>query len=335
MPQRCPVSAGSHITLMSTPMTRVPLIRLATIKRARRLAALAAIASLLLVLAWLPSTAQTTVRRSGVDVRPSGGALSEGERGPHVVMVVAHEFAFEMPDTIASGATTFRLRNAGRQPHHLMLYRLDRGRGLPDVLAALNAGGAHPRWMHATGGPNAIIGGGESVGTVLLRPGRYVAFCHVKSPDNVLHFAKGMLKLVTVTPEVRTTAGSAADRRVALPAADLTVTLSDYVIRVSPAPTRGHHMIAVTNRGRQPHEFILSRLLPGKTSADFVHWMDTQEGAPPVQPHGGATDLSPGGTIVLDIYLEPGRYSAVCRVRDAVDGQPHDRHGMTTEFVVP
>ena len=88
-------------------------------------------------------------------------------------------------------------------------------------------------------------------------------------------------------------------------------------------------------RGRQPHELILSELAPGKTSADFAHWIETQEGPPPVQPYGGATDLPPGGTIVLDVKLEPGRCSAVCRVRDAVDGQPHDQHGMTTDFVVP
>ncbi|CAN5859697.1 hypothetical protein BH11GEM1_BH11GEM1_24940 [soil metagenome] len=303
-------------------MTHVALAHFATRLRLLAPPAVAGFATLFLG-AWRPAGAQTAA------------PPPEGGRGPHVVTVVTRDFAFEMPDAIPAGVTTFRLRNAGRQPHHLMLYRLEPGRRLADVLAALRAGGAHPRWMHAAGGPNAVVGGRESVGTLRLAPGRYVAFCHVKSPDKVLHFAKGMWKLITVTPELGSPLRPAAAPGTALPAADLTVTLSDYAFRFSRSPTRGRHRIAVTNRGGQPHEFILSKLAPGKTSADFVHWMDTQEGAPPVQPYGGATDLPPGGTIVLDIDLEPGRYSAVCRVRDAVDGQPHDRHGMTAGFVVP
>ena len=294
-----------------------------------------AVLATLLVGTGRRADAQTPAMPVSIASRTVVGAAADEARRLHVVVVVTHDFAFEMPDTIPAGATTFRLRNAGRQPHHLMLYRLDTGHGLEDVLAALRAGGAHPRWMQPAGGPNAVVGADESVGTVRLEPGRYAAFCHVKSPDNVLHFAKGMLKLITVTPEQRGRAQPMAGARAGLPEADLTVTLSDYAFRFSHSPTRGRHRIAVTNRGRQAHEFILSKLAPGKTSADFVHWMDTQEGAPPVRPHGGATDLPPGGTIVLDMDLEPGRYSAVCRVRDAVDGQPHDRHGMMTDFVVP
>ncbi|HET7584385.1 MAG TPA: hypothetical protein VFK13_05725 [Gemmatimonadaceae bacterium] len=72
----------------------------------------------------------------------------------HVVRIVAHEYAFEMPDTIRAGLTTLRLRNAGTQPHHLMLYRIDAGKNLDDVFQALAAGGAHPAWMRAVGGPN-------------------------------------------------------------------------------------------------------------------------------------------------------------------------------------
>lgn len=257
------------------------------------------------------------------DTRAAGLGIAQRA---NVVTVVARDFAFEMPDTIAAGLTTFRLRNAGTQPHHLMFYRLDRGKHLADVLTALNAGGAHPAWMHAVGGPNAILPGAETAGTLVLQPGTYVAFCHVKSPDNMLHFAKGMMKIVTVSPTARAPT--------ILPAADITVTLNDYAFTFSHPPTRGHHLMAVINRGTQPHELILSKLLPGKTSQDFIHWMDTQQGAPPVIPAGGATDLPPRGTLVIPVDLESGRYSIVCRVRDAKDGQPHDRHGMFTEFTV-
>ena len=247
--------------------------------------------------------------------------------GARIVPVVTHDFAFTLPDSLPAGLTTFRLRNEGRQPHHLMLYRLEPGKRLGDVLAALKAGGAHPAWMHAVGGPNAVPHGGESVGTVQLTPGSYVVFCHVKSPDQVLHFAKGMLKPLVVTP--------ASGRAAPLPAADLTVTLRDYSFAFSRAPRRGWQRIAVRNAGTQPHELILSRLAPGKTSRDFIAWMNTQQGSPPVTPSGGTTDLPAGGTMVIDVRLQPGTYSMVCRVRDAEDGRPHDEHGMYTQFVVP
>lgn len=261
---------------------------------------------------------------SGVLVGQTAPAAPWGAR---VVPVVTHDFAFTLPDSLPAGLTTFRLRNEGRQPHHLMLYRLEPAKRLGDVLAALNAGGAHPAWMHPVGGPNAVPHGGESVGTVLLTPGSYVVFCHVKSPDRMLHFAKGMIKALIVTPAT----GPVAP----LPAADLTVTLRDYSFAFSRPPTRGWHRIAVRNAGAQPHELILSRLAPGKTSRDFVTWMNTQQGSPPVTPSSGTTDLPAGGTLVIDVQLRPGTYSVVCRVRDAADGRPHDEHGMYAQFVVP
>ena len=247
--------------------------------------------------------------------------------GTRVVQIVTHEFAFVLPDSLPAGLTTFRLHNEGQQPHHLMLYRLEAGKSLTDVLVALRAGGAHPAWMHAIGGPNAVPHGGEAVGTLLLLPGRYVAFCHVKSPDPGLHFAKGMMKALTVT--------AAAAPVAPLPAADLTVTLRDHTFTWSRPPTRGWHRIAVLNLGTQRHELILSRLMPGKTSSDFIAWMNTQRGPPPVVPWGGTTDLPARGRMVIDVYLQPGTYSAVCRVRDAGDGRPHDEHGMYTQFSVP
>jgi hypothetical protein len=248
-----------------------------------------------------------------------------------VVEIVTHEFAFAMPDSLPAGLTTFRLRNEGRQPHHLMLYRLEPGKSLADVTVALHAGGAHPAWMHAVGGPNAVPHGGVAVGTLQLLPGRYVAFCHVKSPDQVLHFAKGMMKLLTVTAAVPAAPLPAAP----LPAADLTITLREYTFTWSRPPTRGWHRIAVRNLGSQRHELILSRLAPGKTSQNFIAWMNTQRGPPPVVPWGGITDLPAGGRMIIDVYLKPGSYSVVCRVRDAEDGRPHDEHGMYTQFSVP
>ncbi|HEU4585026.1 MAG TPA: hypothetical protein VFR95_04705 [Gemmatimonadaceae bacterium] len=274
-----------------------------------------------------PDATPQAARRADVGADSS----SENSREPsNVVNVVTRDYAFQMPDTIPSGLTTFDLHNEGKEPHHLMLYRLDDGKTIHDAFAALDAGGAHPVWMHAAGGPNAVPSGGESIATLVLAPGSYVVFCHVKSPDGRIHFMKGMLKGITV---VRTAPASAASPEV-LAGADITITLRDYSFEFSQPPARGKHLIAVTNAGSQRHELILSLLQPGKTSRDFVTWMDTQNGPPPVTPYGGITDIEPGRTVLIPVELKSGNYSVVCRVRDAGDDAPHDRHGMLADFTV-
>ncbi len=208
-----------------------------------------------------------------------------------------------------------------------MLFRLDRGKTLSDAFHALTITAALPSWMHAVGGPNSPPpGGGVSNGTLVLEPGEYVVFCMVPSPDGEPHFAKGMARGLTVRPSSRAAA--------TLPDGDITITMHDYDFVFSTTPTHGHHTIAVKNAGRQPHELILSRLAPGKTSRDFVHWIETQDGAPPVTTVGGTTDIPPGGSMLIEVDLEPGSYSLLCRVRDAGDGKPHDAHGMSRDFVV-
>lgn len=275
-----------------------------------------------------PDVTPQATRRADAGSDSSSEAAREVS---NVVNVVTHDYAFQMPDTIPSGLTTFDLHNEGKEPHHSMLYRLDAGKTIRDAFAALEAGGAHPAWMHAAGGPNAVPNRGESIATVMLEPGSYVAFCHVKSPDSRIHFMKGMLKSITVAPAAVTSAATPF----ALAGADITITLRDYSFEFSKAPTRGKHLIAVTNAGSQRHELILSLLQPGKTSRDFVTWMDTQNGPPPVTPYGGITDIEPGRTVLIPVELKPGNYSVVCRVRDAGNDAPHDRHGMLGDFTVP
>jgi len=246
--------------------------------------------------------------------------------GANVVIVTVHDYAYDMPASIPAGLTTFVLRNEGTQGHHLQLTRIDAGKTMADVHAALLSNKGEPSWMHAVGGPNAPIPGGETNGTLMLEPGSYVAYCTIPAADGMSHFTKGMMKSITVTPSSRAVSK--------LPASDIAVSLSDYSFTFSRPPTRGHHVIAVTNTGSQPHELIMSQLAPGKHVTDFDHWIDSPASKPPVRPFGGTTDFSPGETILIQVDFVPGRYSLLCRVRDAHDGKPHSAHGMMKEFVV-
>jgi hypothetical protein len=253
-------------------------------------------------------------------------AASDSLAGPHEVTVIARNFAYQMPDTLASGLTTFHLVNNGTEPHHLMFYRLEDGKTMSDAFAELRTGGPLPSWMHPVGGPNAPAPGSDSWATVSLIPGHYMAFCHIPSRDHVLHLAKGMMKEVTVVP--------AAGTRASMPVTDLTVTLADYSFAFSRTPVAGPQTVAIINKGTDTHELILSLLDPGKTPEDFVHWINNQDGPAPVTPYGGVTDVAPGDTVVARIDFRPGQYSVTCRVRAATDGRTHDLHGMNMGFTV-
>lgn len=252
--------------------------------------------------------------------------------GSNVVTVIAHEYAFEMPQSIPAGLTTFHLIDKGKESHHLFVMKLENGKKASDMLAALKAagpaGGPPPAWMRPVGGPNAPVAGGESNATLELEPGEYAAFCVIPTPEGAPHFMLGMIHGFTVTPAP---ARSAA----ALPKADLTIMLRDYDFDFSRPLTSGRRVIAVTNAGTQPHELVIARYSEGQSNAGFVAWGENPEGKPiPAEPMGGTTDTPPGKTVVIEGYFPPGRYGVVCFTRDKKDGKPHFMHGMQKEFIV-
>src|SRR5213076_729178 len=115
---------------------------------------------------------------------------------------IASDYAFRVPDTIPAGLTTFRLVNQGKELHHASLVRLRDGKSVADFQAALVAAMKNhtppPAWM----------------GFV----------CGIPSADGTPHVMKGMLHpvVVSVAPGATT----------AVPAADLSITLTDYDFQV-------------------------------------------------------------------------------------------------------
>lgn len=252
-------------------------------------------------------------------------SLAGGPPAPRVVTFVAHDFAFSGPDTIAAGAVELRLENAGAQLHHIWLVRLDAGKDLPDISAALRQGGAPPVWMHDAGGPNVSPPGGATAATVVLAPGTYALMCVIPGPDGVPHIMKGMVKKLVVT---------ASTEPVALPDADVTLTLRDYAFDFSTPLTAGTHVIHIRNAAAQSHELVLMKLADGKSPQDFVAWVEKMDGPPPAAPVGGITGIAAGGENQITVTLTPGRYALVCFVPDAGDGKPHVAHGMMQEIAV-
>jgi hypothetical protein len=281
------------------------------------------------------ATAQTKAPTAAPAPAPARTVAStfRAPAGSNLVVVTARDYNFDLPATIPAGLTTFRLLDRGREPHHFYLVRVDEGKNIADVMAALAPSKdaptqvhAFPAWMHPVGGPNAPLPGGESNATVLLRPGSYVAFCVIPSPDGLLHLMKGMIRAFTVTGPAKATA---------LPKPDLTITLSDYAFGLSQPLEAGRQTVAVTNTSAQPHELVLTRFPEGQSASDLVDWARDPHGRPPPgQPYGGVTDIPPGATVDVQLDLEPGRYGLICFSPDAKDGMPHAMHGMLKDIVV-
>jgi plastocyanin len=246
-----------------------------------------------------------------------------------VVTVTARDYAFEAPDTIAAGLTTVRLVNRGPELHHVQLLRLDDGKTLADLNAALKAGGPPPRWVRDVGGPNTPVPGGESRATLDLAPGRYVIACFIPSADQTPHIAKGMVREITVRGPQRAAAPAARGA-----AAPVTLTLRDYGFDFSRPLVAGAQTVRVRNVAAQSHEVLFVRLAPGKTVADVAAWAEKLQGPPPGQPLGGTTGIATDGWNDVALTLEPGEYGMLCFLPDAKDGKPHIAHGMMHQFRV-
>jgi uncharacterized cupredoxin-like copper-binding protein len=251
---------------------------------------------------------------------------------PHVVTVVAHDFAFEMPESIPAGLTTFDLRNGGKVIHHLGIVRLDSGHTAAEAAAAIiKVGkGVRPAWLHPVGGPQGTMPGESANATIMLEPGSYLAFCEFPGPDPVRHYAKGMMKEFTVTPPSR--AGE-------FPKADVELTLVDYDFVLSHPLTRGRHVIAVTNTAAQPHMVAIRRYPidhPAGTAAkELTAWAHDPQGTiAPGNSEGGIMEISPGQTATMSRDFKPGLYLLICFTTDASDGKPHFAHGMQKEITI-
>ena len=242
------------------------------------------------------------------------------------VTITARDYTLDSPDTLPEGAVTLRLVNQGKEFHHIWIARLEGGRTVKDVLAALKTPGPLPAWVKDAGGPNAPRPeGGENSATVNLVPGNYIVACLIPSPDGIPHLMKGMVRPLTV---VKT------GRPAPAPEGDVIMTLRDYSFFFSRPLSAGTHVIEVRNEGTQWHEFELVQLAPGKSPQDVIAFIDHGIGSPPGLPIGGVSPLMPGGVSWFHADLQPGRYALICFLPDRKDGKQHFEHGMMQEIEV-
>jgi hypothetical protein len=259
----------------------------------------------------------------------ASGEAQPGEpaAAPQEVVVTAFDFAFEAPDTVQSGPTSFRLINRGPEFHHIQLVRFEGGRTLQDLARHMATSHNPPEWAVLVGGPNTPgIPGEETNATLDLEPGEYALLCVIPSPDGTMHLMKGMVKPLTVVP--------AEGRPAAMPQPDVVMLLDDYSFDTDRPITAGTRTIRVDNAAVQPHEVVFVQLAPGRTIGEFLQFMEKPEGVPPGKLVGGTTGISRGGSNLVTIDFEPGEYGLICFIPDAHDGAPHIVHGMVKQITV-
>ncbi len=243
----------------------------------------------------------------------------------HQMTIVAEDYKFAAPDTVPSGMMTIHLVDDGSELHHVAFVKLNDDKTMADVAQALKTQAPPPAWWVDYGGVNAPHpGGGMASTTQKLEPGNYALICFVPSADGMPHFAKGMVRPLTVT--------ASTDADVAAPAADVDMTLSDYTFTLSKPITSGKHTIRIESNGTQPHELQLVRLAPGKSAADVPLWVEKQVGPPPGEPIGGVPAMQKGSTAYITVDFTPGEYALICFLPDAKDGKPHFTHGMIQQL---
>lgn len=245
---------------------------------------------------------------------------------PQEMMVRATDYAFEAPDTVTAGLTNVIMDMPGPGFHHVQFVRIDSGKTYADLEAALKVPGPPPAWAHFVAGPNPVNPGNKSAALVNLDAGNYAIICLVDIPDATPHFARGMMRPLTVVPA----SGAAA----VAPTADVVVTMFDYNFTLSTPLTAGQHTVEIVNNGPQPHELFLMRLEPGKTLEDFGKWMAKPSGPPPATALGGISVAMPGAKAWVTWDLTPGNYALLCFVPDTKDGKPHMEHGMVQTLTI-
>ena len=119
------------------------------------------------------------------------------------------EFAFVGRDTLPPGHRIIDVHNVGSQPHMALVWRLAPGRSARAAIHWMEtpSDSSHP--VTLAGGTPDLSRGHEAELVLDLKPGRYLLICLVDDPaDHRPHYAKGMLKEITVRPAIHRTSAN-------------------------------------------------------------------------------------------------------------------------------
>lgn len=245
----------------------------------------------------------------------------------NVVGITGFDYAFQMPDSLPPGNTSFRFANKGKVDHEFNIVLLKSSATLKQFIDTANADQSTRNLIDGSVGVLFAKPGrtGSSTLSVDLLPGRtYAIQCINKDKDDApSHRQLGMFKSLTVTN---------ADHVASKAVTTDTIIGTDYAFKIPQTFTPGLHHLAFYNSGKQHHEINIALLKPGVTVQKVIE----------IASDGGQvdsliddalgvlhsfSDSAPLGT--LDINFLPGReYIVVCTFMDTPKSPPHFALGM-------
>src|SRR5205085_6427489 len=135
----------------------------------------------------------------------------------------ATEYSYTLPDSIPAGPVTLTMRNVGKEAHHAQFVKFNTGVTFQQFAAALQQGQGPALALVSFQGGTGSLDPGTNTETVslTLTPGDYAVLCFLTGADGIPHFAKGMIKPITVTAATGATAATK-------PNTTITITLKDF-----------------------------------------------------------------------------------------------------------
>jgi hypothetical protein len=244
-------------------------------------------------------------------------AVSAAPAIPELKVSVTAE-GFAAPLIAQSGFATFNLNNGGKEPTDLMLGLLNEGVTFEALQEAFQKDpGAALGMIQMGGGVTGAMPGGSAKATVDLKAGTYAVV------------VGGQFKKLVVTPRQ----GEAPEA----PQAAVKIGLKDFAFEMPDTIKAGEQVWGFQNNGKQPHEFIIVKLAPGKTIEDVKTALTSQDQSapPPFEMFGGALPVGANFQQFVTINLAPGEYYALCFIPDFEGGKPSHVHaGMVKQFKV-
>ena len=106
----------------------------------------------------------------------------------------AKDYSFSNPETIQGGLVTIKVKNTGKEPHHLQLVRVNDPSQMNTVMEGLKKEDLSVlRFASMPGGVGALNPGLEGEIAANLQEGQYILACFIPSPDGKPHIEKGMI----------------------------------------------------------------------------------------------------------------------------------------------
>jgi uncharacterized cupredoxin-like copper-binding protein len=249
------------------------------------------------------------------------------------ITVAAVEYSFDAPESVPAGWTRFTLENQGELEHDFQLFKIEEGKTLDDVMAALEAE-SPPEWAEFYGSATAAAGESNWF-TANLTPGSYVYLSFGSEESGPPDAAQGMLGALTVTEAAGPVTEEAPIDE------DVSIELVDHQFVIEGELAAGEQVLRVVNTGSEMHEVTFFKLNEGKTMNDFLTLIQQEMSGEPVPESDipgefvGGTILSPGLVTYTAQAFAPGDYVLICFVPSPEhDMQPHAALGMIQQVTI-